>query len=137
LQASPLIARIYDEYPLSSYRKTIRELVDEAVLDQVSKRSVIAAQSKTTLQKKDLKGMGIHLRLQGLQSKGVLAVVQQLSKGLREIKYKEKEAAKTNTVKAAAQGKIMVPYAEDRVVRSLVHWTYSQGALTYDDAEQL
>jgi hypothetical protein len=132
-----LIVRIYGEYPLSSYRTTIKELVDEAVLDQVSRRNVIAAQSKNTLQKKDLNGMGILLRLQGLQSKGVLAVAQRLSKGLREIKHRENEAAKTNIVKAAAQRRIVLPQTEDRVVRSFVQWTYCQRTLIYDDAEQL
>ena len=104
--------------------------MDEVIIEQVTKRNA-------TIQKKDLKGMGIQPRLQGLQSKGVLVVTQQLSNKLREIKFKEREAAKSSVEKAAAQRRIILPDFEDRVVRSLVHWTYCQGSLSYDDAEHL
>jgi hypothetical protein len=111
--------------------------VDDVVLDQVAKRHVTAPQSKSVMTKKDLKGMGIRPRLQNLQSKGVLAVAQLLSEQLRHIKRIEKDAARTNKTKAAAQKKIVLQGVEERTVTSLVHWTYCHGSLAYDDPEHL
>lgn len=89
------------------------------------------------LQKKDLKNLGIQLRLQGLHSRGVLAVAQRLSEKLRHIKHEENEVSKSSFLKAAAQRRIILPNVEDRVIRSLVQWIYCQGTLTYEDAEHL
>jgi len=111
--------------------------VDDIIADQVTKRNVVASGSKTALQKKELKGVGLQLRLQGLSSRGVCAVVEGLSDKLRDIKYEERIAAQTSVVKAAAQHRIILRNAEDRVVRSLIQWTYCQGVLNYDDAEHL
>jgi hypothetical protein len=66
-------------------------------LEQVKNKLVLPSQpSKAALQKKDLKGMAIIHRLEGLQPKGVLAIAQELSDALRQIKRLEEEAAKTN-----------------------------------------
>jgi hypothetical protein len=106
-------------------------------MEQVTKRNVTAPQSKTGLQKKDLRGMGIQPRLNCLQSKAVFAIAQRLSEQLREIKHSEKQAAKTDTAKAAAQRRIILPQFEDREVKSLVQWTYCPDTLVYEDAEHL
>jgi hypothetical protein len=111
--------------------------VDEVILEQVAKRNVTGPQSKTGLQKKDLRGMGIQPRLSGLQSKAVFAIAQRLSEQLRQIKHTEKQAAKTDTAKAAAQQRIILPQFEDREIRSLVQWTYCPDTLIYEDAEHL
>jgi hypothetical protein len=111
--------------------------VDEVILEQVAKRNVTGPQSKTGLQKKDLRGMGIQPRLSGLQSKAVFAIAQRLSEQLRQIKHTEKQAAKTDTAKAAAQQRIILPQFEDREIRSLVQWTYCHDTLIYEDAEHL
>jgi hypothetical protein len=132
-----LIVRIYEHHPLSTHRGHIQQIVDEIVTEQVSKRNVTAPQSKTVLQKKDLKGMGIQPRLKGLQSKAVFAITQRLSEQLRQIKHTEKQAAQTNRAKAAAQRRIILPQFEDREVRSLVQWTYCPDELIYEDAEHL
>jgi hypothetical protein len=146
-QVMPIIIRIYEYYPnltyckhdnqVGSYRQDVREVIDEAIADQVAKKNVIAPTSKPGLQKKDLKGMGIQLRVQSLQARGVLNVAQRLFDELRQIKQEEKEAAETERLKAAAQRRIILPNVEDRVAKSLVHWVYNHGALTYDDAEHL
>jgi hypothetical protein len=132
-----LIVQIYEHYPLGSYRERIQQLVDEVVTEQVVKRHVVAPQSKTVLQKKDLKTMGIQPRLKGLQSKGVFAVAQRLSEQLRHIKHMEKQAAKTDRAKAAAQRRIILSNYDDREIKSLVQWTYCPDALIYEDAEHL
>jgi hypothetical protein len=132
-----LIVQIYERYPLSFHRERIQHTVDEVITEQVTKRNVTAAHSKTVLQKKDLKSMGIQPRLKGLQSKGVFAVAQRLSEHLRQIKYSEKQAAKTDRAKAAAQRRIILPHYDDREVKSLVQWTYCPDALVYEDAEHL
>jgi hypothetical protein len=132
-----LIVQIYDRYPLSSRRERIQHTVDEVITEQVTKRNVTAPQSKTVLQKKDLKSLGIQPRLKGLQSKGVFAVAQRLSEQLRQIKYSEKQAAKTDRAKAAAQRRIILPHHDDREVKSLLRWAYCPDALVYDDAEHL
>jgi hypothetical protein len=128
--------KIYDRCPLRTYQKNIQSIVDDLIVVEVGRRHVVT-QSKTPFAKKDLPGMGIQLRLQALQSKGVLAVAQGLSDHLRQIKHKEKEAAKTDIRKAAAQRRWIVPDTEDHVVRSLVQWLYCAGSLKYDDAEHL
>jgi hypothetical protein len=136
-QVTPLIARIYTNYPLSLHRNEIQQIVDDVITEQVVKRHVTGPQTKPVLVKKDLKGMGIQLRLQSLQSKGVLAVAQRLSGHLRQIKHDEKEAAKTNRNKAAAQNRFILPGVEDRTVKSLCQWTYYQGNLIYEDTKHL
>jgi hypothetical protein len=132
-----LITRIYDHYPLSTHRKGTREFIDNVISEQVRKRNVVSTSAKTALQTKDLNGMSIQLRLQALNSRAVLAVTERLSSELRNIKVEEREATKTNDVKAAAQRRIIRPNVEDRTVRSLIHWMYGQQALVYDDAEHL
>lgn len=57
------------EYPAMSYskgkrqtgshREHVREVIDLAILDQVTKKNVIAHSSKNGAQRKDLKDMGI------------------------------------------------------------------------------
>lgn len=136
-QASNLIAKIYDHYPLAGYHLTIQQVVDDVITEQVGKKAVIAANTKTAVQKKDLKAMGVVPRLQALTSKGVLAVAESLSNRLREIKLQERAAATSDPLKAAAQGRIVTPGTEGRTVTSLVHWLYAQGALTYDGPEHL
>jgi hypothetical protein len=103
----------------------------------VEKKHIIASGPKSAIQKKELKDMGIHLRLLGLSSKGVLAVTERLSSMLRNIKRREKEDAKSDKLKAAVQQRIILPNTEERVVRSLMHWTYYRGALMYEDPEHL
>lgn len=128
---------IYDQYPLRSHLASIHKLVDEVVEEQVAKKHVIGPSSKTALAKKDLKGMGVQPRLQCLSSKGVLAVAERLSNLLRTIKMKEKDAAKENTFKAAAQHRILLPDGNEMVIRSLAEWMYNRGNLVYEDAEHL
>jgi hypothetical protein len=133
-----LIEDIYEHYPLKLHRKSIHDLIDNAIMKQVVNKLVLPAQPpKAALQKKDLKSMAVLQRLEGLQPKGVLAIAQELSNLLRQIKRFEEEAAKTNVTKAAAQHRIVLPHVEDRVVRSLVQWMYNHGTLSYDDAEHL
>jgi len=107
------------------------------VLEQVNKKAVVAAGTKGAIQEKELKGMGIILRLQALSARGVLAVAEALSNLLREVKMKERDAAKTDLLKAAAQRRIILPNTQGRTIRSLVHWLYGQGALDYEDPEHL
>jgi hypothetical protein len=83
----------------------------------VEKKHIIASGPKSAIQKKELKDMGIHL--------------------LRNIKRREKEDAKSDKLKAAVQQRIILPNTEERVVRSLMHWTYYRGALMYEDPEHL
>jgi hypothetical protein len=128
---------MYDHYPVMVYREKIQKAVDDAIVEEVSKRHVVGTGSKTPFTKKDLKDLGIQLRLQALQSKGVMEVAQRVSIVLRGFKHKEKEAAKTSTKKAAAQRRWIIPDAEDRVVLSLVQWMYCDGTIHYDDAEHL
>lgn len=129
--------RIYDKYPLTTKRTTIRRSVDHVVSEQVVKKNVISGNTKIALQKKDLKDMGILLRLQALNSKGVLAVTVHLSSELREVKVEERITAKQDQVIAAAQRSIIRPNTEERTVRSLIQWMYGQNALVYDDPEHL
>jgi hypothetical protein len=147
-KAIPLIVRIYDHYPLISFRKknqqvgsyraVIQEFVDGIIGDQVAKKNVIGPGTKTAMQKKDLKGMGVQARLQALQSKGVLSVAEQLFEKLRKMKNHAKAEAETDPTKAAAQGRIMLRDAEDQVVKAFVHWLYNHGTnLQYSDAQHL
>jgi hypothetical protein len=115
----------------------VQQAVDKAIAEQVCKKNVVGPQSKSAVQKKDLKDMGVQLRLKALTSKGVLAVATRVSIKLREIKQDEAKAAETDVMKAAAQRRIILRNYEDRVVRSLIHWTYCGGNLTYDNAEHL
>lgn len=116
-----LITRIYENHPLSAYRTTIQQVVDEAIIEQVGKRAVVAASSKTAIRKKDLKGMGILPQLQVLTSRAVLSVAKRLASRLRDIKVRERQVAATNSLKAAAQRRIIKPEAKGRAVGSLVH----------------
>jgi hypothetical protein len=147
-KAIPLIVRIYDQYPLipfrrknqqvGLYRAVIQEFVDAVIGEQVTKKNVIGPGTKTAMQKKDLKGMGVQSRLQALQSKGVLSVAEQLSEKLWKIKDHAKAGAETDTQTAAAQGRIMLRDAEDHVVKTFVHWLYNHGTtLQYGDAQHL
>jgi hypothetical protein len=81
--------------------------------------------------------MPIKSRLSALNAKGLHSVTHLVSTKLREIKHTEIEAARKNPRKAAAQGRIIIPDAEEKVVRALCTWLYSQGDLVYDDAEHL
>lgn len=134
-QTVPLIVIVYEGHPLRSYRPKIQTAIDAVIVEEVSTRHVVGTGSKVLFAKKDLKDMGIKLRLQALQSKGVMEVAQRLSSVLRQIKHEEREAAKISTKKAVAQRRWMLPDAEDRDVRSLVTWMYCNGALHWDDAE--
>ncbi|KAF1917588.1 hypothetical protein BDU57DRAFT_446045, partial [Ampelomyces quisqualis] len=136
-QAIPLIVEVHENYPLRTYRKGIQQLVDDAIIDQVTKKNVIAPQAKGTLSKKDLPGMSVQSRLQGLQSRGVYAVAKCLAENLRSVKQSEREAAGSKPIKAAAQGRIILQTSEARVVRSLVQWIYCPGVLSFEDAEHL
>jgi hypothetical protein len=136
-QAIPILVQVYEHYPLKSHRQDIKNTIDEAIVEQVAKKNVISPQAKATLQKKDLLGMGVQLRLEALQSKGVLAIVNRVSEELREVKQFERDEAGSEPVKAAAQGRIILRNADARVVRSLVQWIYCQGSLKFDDAEHL
>ncbi|KAF2832416.1 hypothetical protein CC86DRAFT_366209 [Ophiobolus disseminans] len=136
-EARAQITHIYEHYPIPGHRNAIQLFVDEAIAEQVNKKNIIGPTTKNPLQKKDLKGMGIQLQLQSLNSKAVWTVTERLVSKLREIKHKERKDAKSSSVKAAAQHRIILPNTEDRVVRSLVQWIYCQGALNYDDAEHL
>lgn len=137
VQAMTLITRIYEHYPQTAYHTTVHQVVDDAILEQVAKKAMIASNSKTPFQKKELKDMGVLSRLQLLTTKAVLAVAERLSIRLRDIKIKERKAAETSVLKAAAQRRIIVPNADSRTVRSLVQWLYSQGALSYENPEHL
>jgi hypothetical protein len=147
-KAIPLIVRIYDDYPIipcrrknqqvGSYRAIIQEFVDRVIGEQVTKKNVVGPGTKTAMQKKDLKSMGVQSRLQALQSKGVLSVAEQLFEKLRTIKNIAKAEAETEPTKAAAQGRIMLRDAEDHVVKAFVHWLYNHGMnLQYVDAQHL
>ncbi|KAH4047807.1 hypothetical protein HBH70_238150 [Parastagonospora nodorum] len=136
-KAVPLIAKIHGEYPLKSYQQRIQKTIDAVIVEEVGKRHVVMTGSKVAFAKKDLKDLGINLRLEALQAKGVMEVAQRLSSVLREVKHQEREAAKTSTQKAAAQRRLLFPDAEHRVVLSLVNWIYFNGLLHYDDAEHL
>lgn len=133
----PLLVQIYEHYPLKSHRQRFKDIIDGAIVEQVGKKHVIATQAKGTLQKKDLPGMGIQSRLEALQSKGVLAVVNRVSEELRVVKQFEKDQASSDPIKAAAQGRIILRNTDARVVRSLVQWMYCHGSLTFQDAAHL
>lgn len=121
------------------YLKNNKHVINEAINDQVTQRNVNAphAQSKPATLQKDLKDASLLTRLDVLNAHGILAVARSLLERLRKIKMMEKEAAKNNEEKAAAQGRYILPGVEDRVVMSLVQWIYLQGELSYDTAEHL
>jgi hypothetical protein len=81
--------------------------------------------------------MTITPRLKALTSKAVLVVTQKVSAKLQKIKHAETEAVQTNTRKAAAQGRIILIDAEEKVVRPLCSWLYGQRDPVYNDAEHL
>jgi len=81
--------------------------------------------------------MSIKSQLSALSAKGLHSVTHLVSTKLREIKHTEIEDARNSVVKAAAQRRIIVPEAEEKVVRALCTWLYSQGALIYNDTDHL
>jgi hypothetical protein len=131
-----VIIHIYDKYPLPEYRKAIQKTVDEAIIEQVAKHQTVGP-SKTAVQKKDLKDMGVQARLKALTSRGVFNVATRISTELRGIKQKELEASEANITKAAAQRRIILQDFEEPAVTSLTHWIYCGGKLIYKNAEQL
>ncbi|KAH7412228.1 hypothetical protein DE146DRAFT_751358 [Phaeosphaeria sp. MPI-PUGE-AT-0046c] len=135
-KALSLITGIYENYPLKLHREKGQQIIDDAITDQVRKGNVKSAQTKAQLLK-DIKDMDVRTRADLLNTSGIMVIAQRVSIYLKSVKDIENKAAMTSQIRAAAQGRYILPGFELRVVRSLVQWMYCGGQLSFDDAEHL
>lgn len=75
---------------------------------------------------KIFQGLEFTQRLRFLNSEGLFEVAEELHGQLQRFKTTEKQLAKTNLVKAWAQGRLRIRGANSKAVESLTDWLYSR-----------
>ena len=141
VQVVPLILQAYDTPPLQNYRTGLRKTIDNSVEEQITQKHITPAQPTGQGQrKKDSRNMSrevaLATRLAMLTSTGIHGVAGDVFAILHRITKEEKFKAIKDKVKAAAQGRILLPSAGDTAVQMLVEWIY-RGTLYCHDGRQL
>jgi hypothetical protein len=128
-QIIELITTTCKEYPFATSRDQLSKEISIAVNEQIEHKY---AKSK----RKETRGTTLQARLASLDPEGLLAILDSLSAKLHKFKAKEKESAKKDPIKAAAQRRLILHKEEEGTVQALMVWIY-QGRLEYKNADQL
>jgi hypothetical protein len=128
-QIVDLITSSVKDHPFPSTREQLRKDIISSVNEQID-------QKRTKQKKKDFRETPWQARLAALDSEGLLAVLDGLSAKLRKLKVREKEIAKKDSLKAAAQRRLILHNEKDETVQALLAWIY-QEKLEYRNADQL
>lgn len=128
-QIIELITNTCKDYPFSTSRDQLRNEINIAVTEQIE-------QKNTKLKKKKARGTSLQARLACIDPDGLLAVLHSLPAKLRKFSVKETQDARKDPIKAAAQGRLILPKENSETVQALLVWVY-QGRLDYQNADQL
>ena len=138
-QAVSLVVNVYDRFPLLERQPAIKGIIDTALEEQLSRKNTKAPSSGTS-RKRDYRemssDMGIRERLLLLNSPAMHAVTGHLFAKMHKIHKAEAFKAKTERVKAVAQGRILMPEFTDATVRAFVQWLY-HSTVQYQEAKEL
>jgi hypothetical protein len=128
-QIVELITNSVKDHPFPATRELLRKDLISSITEQID-------QKRTKHKKKDFRETPWQSRLAALDSEGLLAVLDCLSAKLRKLKVREKEIAKKDSLKAAAQRRLILHNEKDETVQALLAWIY-QDKLEYRNADQL
>ena len=133
----PLITRAYSKFPLLEYQTAIKKAL-EATTDEQFQDSKLwkVPPSSGGLKRADYPSSVIVPRLKLMKPEAVLAVLSRLYRALRKIKTQEEDKASRDSIKAAAQRRVILPYVDEDIVGSLLHWIYNN-ELHFLDAAHL
>jgi hypothetical protein len=135
-----LIIRCIGSYPLPDYQDSVRECLVKATTKQFQDKHMWkSAPSTADLKKKEKDYHPVdHLRhrLQVLNSEAIQHVLSELNRTLWNIKQAEVRLASTNSLKAAAQRKLLLPHANLDTIGPLLQWLY-QRKLEFRTSAQL
>jgi hypothetical protein len=118
-QIVDLITSSVKDHPFPSTREQLRKDIISSVNEQID-------QKRTKQKKKDFRETPWQARLAALDSEGLLAVLDCLSAKLRKLKVREKEIAKKDSLKAAAQRRLILHNENDETVQALLAWIYQE-----------
>lgn len=139
-QVIPLLLQVYGKFPMASYQQEIRKSFDLAFESQVTQKNITRLAPGGSNSKKDSRDMSrkvpVGARLDMLTSKGVHAVAADVFCVLHSISKTETEKAAKDSLKAAAQRRLLLPGFQEETVRSLMQWMYT-GSISCRDAGQL
>jgi hypothetical protein len=132
-----LITGAYSKFPLSEYQAGIKKAL-EAITDEKFQDNKLwkVPPSNGGVKRADYPSWGIAPRLQLMKPEAVLAVLKRLLLALRNLKTQEESKASKDSIKAAAQRRIVLPNADEDTVGSLLHWAYNN-ELHFLDASHL
>jgi hypothetical protein len=126
LQVIPLIIRAYESYPWG-YRNVIKKNIDAAIESELEDKNTKSSLATTAGKKKPKEitpNMTLRGRLDLLKPRGVQNVASELSSLLFRIQKAEISKANDDPLKAAAQGRLMLPNFEESTVRLFMQWIY-------------
>lgn len=123
-----MILDIFEKHPLRAYQNCIKKTIEKIVEEQIAlKNSKVPLSNGGIGKRKELnRELVLRERLSPLKSQGVHAVAARLFKTLYEVEKRETQDAANNSVKAAAQCRMLLPGIDITIVKSLIQWIHQQ-----------
>lgn len=136
-QAVKLILDCFDRFPLPKFRDQLRSTIMNYIDTLFNNNELFRGGAKQAKVERPKYARDCVLgRLQQLKYEAVQMVVARLSSSLQKIKERIRENAGEDLVSAAAQRRVLLPYATHAAVDCLVQWLY-HGSLASTDTDCL
>lgn len=132
-RAFVLMLPILFKFPLEDHHKDLEHAVDETV-DKLftDKENHLCPPSTGGLKKKLYKEDTVTQRVRRLSNVGVRALSQKMIGFLDDIRLQESALAYKDPVKAAAQGRIILPNADENTLSRITRWVYNKELFCQD-----
>ncbi|KAF2643677.1 hypothetical protein P280DRAFT_444719 [Massarina eburnea CBS 473.64] len=132
-RAMPLIVGSFNKFPLAEYQKLVRHEIISDVDEMFQKNQNM---NEINVKRKDYPSTQIAKRLNVMKASVVHTVLNQLLHSVMSIKRSEETAALKDSMKAAAQRRIVLYDCDQETVGSVMQWIY-KGTLEFADADHL